>query len=737
MSDSKSDSNEMLFPDQDSTTFPASLKNNLGKIAKLYTKKEFLRYHQYIVYHYVIKNPKSRGLLLFHEMGMGKSILAVALSEFYRIHDPTRKIIVLLSKSLQDNFRENIAKFIRNEIKRNSSELTKGLTEEDISRIIDEKYKFVSMNASNMFTQMTRIGKTSEELIAEKQLKEFMAVVGEKDDFLENSLLIIDEFHNLSNSVTNGSYNAIRLYDTIMKTKNIKLLFLTGTPIVNKPFELVPTFNMLRGPVDVDGTTTTTLFPELQKNFDNYFVDYTKNRMKNVARYQNRIFGLCSYYGSLYFGSKKGPDYPTELPIKVEKVPMSSEQFSRYDQARDLEIEEASIKKKQLSSERFSAKGDSSSSYRVKSRQVSNFLIPEHALGPARGSKARVKHINKITTNELKRLSVFSPKFERVLRNIESHNTNKKFQLGLVYSEFVSGEGLAIFARVLDVNGYTSWQKNVKYQDEADSFGLTLNSKKPAAGGKSEKVIKKTYAVISGNVTFEDRERIKKEFNSSGNRHGEKISLLLVSKTGAEGLDLKGVRHIHICEPYWNYARISQIVARGVRYKSHVDYPKNERTVQPYIYLSDYPKAYNDSKKKKRGKTTDVDLFETAQKNKVLIDNCLVNTVAASIDCTAHEPHFDAIAKKQIKCKLCSPNDKKLYHPILSKDMAMPDPCHELQQDTVQAKEIDINGEKYYYSANGLKKYNIFRFDKTLSGYVPLQSHERNYAAITRKLLKL
>jgi superfamily II DNA or RNA helicase len=773
--DAKED--EMIFPDQDSTSFPASVKNNLAKIAKTYSKKEFLRYHQYIIYNYVIKNAKSRGLLLAHEMGMGKSISAVALAEFYRTHDPTRKIVVLLSKSLQDNFRENIVKFIRDQIKKAAKDTESQMSEQDIERIVKEKYKFVSLNASNMFTQMTRIGKTSEELIAEKQFKEFAEVIDDKKDFLENSLLIIDEFHNLSNAITNGSSNAIRLYDAIMKTKNIKLLFLTGTPIINSPFELVPTFNMLRGLVKIDSQNTTTLFPELQKDFDMHFIDHKNNRMKNVARYQNRIFGLCSYYGSLYFGSKKGPEYPSESPIKVVRVPMSSEQFVRYDQFRDLEIEEAAIKGRPMRSERFAAKGDSSSSYRVKSRQVSNFLIPEHALGPPRGSKARVKYINKISPSELKRLDIFSPKFQQILDNATSHVN--KGEKGLFYSEFVSGEGLAIFSKVLDAHGYSCWQKNVKFQEEADSFGLDL-SNKSTTGGKSKEAKskeakskevksnqkqskKQTYAIISGDVSFEDREKIIAIYNSKDNMYGEKISMLLVSKTGAEGLDLKGVRHIHICEPYWNYARIVQIIARGVRYKSHADYPKSEQTVQPYIYLSDYPKTYN--MKKKKEETTDVDLFQTAQRVKVLIDNCMVNTVAASIDCTAHEAQFDAAAKKQIKCKLCSPNDKKLYHPILSKDMLLTDPCDELKQATVQAKEIDINGEKYYYSmaasdtpkdktANKSinnksinnksinnksinKKFDIFRFDKSLSGYVPLQPHELNYAVIMRKLLKL
>ena len=49
---------------------------------------------------YLINNNKARGILLYHEMGMGKSISAVALAEYYRKHDPDKNIVILLSKAL-------------------------------------------------------------------------------------------------------------------------------------------------------------------------------------------------------------------------------------------------------------------------------------------------------------------------------------------------------------------------------------------------------------------------------------------------------------------------------------------------------------------------------------------------------------------------------------------------------------------------------------------------------------
>ena len=718
----------MQLPDNNLTNFPVSVKSNLLEVSKQYNKKDFLNYHQFIVYQYLIKNPKSRGLLIFHEMGMGKSITAVALAEFYRKHDPERKIVVLLSKSLQNNLRKNIEKYI---IENNKDSDNVKISPTEIEDIIDEKYKFVSLNASNMFKQMTNINKTNDELELEKQLKEFTDVI-EKDDFLENSLLIIDEFHNVSNSITNGSYNAIRLYDTIMKTKNIKLLFLSGTPIINNPFELVPTFNMLNGLIHTDSNHSMTLFPELKKDFDAFFVDNGKNKIKNSEKFKNRIFGLISYYGDMYFGNKTKEDFPKLFPIKVEKVFMSPEQYSAYNMIRDFEKEESISKGKTLvKAERFSSKGSASSSYRVKSRQISNYLIPDYALGPHRGKKARQKNISKISNGDLKNMDIFSPKFKKIIENIKNH----KKQLGLVYSEFVSGEGIAIFARILDISGYDCWNTRKSRNNDLDAFDLKQES--PAKEVAELKDTKNTYAFITGDVSFEDRSKIINTFNTNGNKHGEKISLLLISKTGAEGLDLKNVRHVHLMEPYWNYARLSQIIARAARFRSHIELPLKERTVHPYIYLSDYPKEIDE--KKKKDLTTDVQLYSDSVNNKKLINEFYIALAEASIDCSIHSTNFSKDISSKIKCKLCSPNNVKLYNPILSKQILLPDPCQELKESEIKAKSISVPGsdEKFVYSKSSDGNFHIYKYNKTIKGYTLLNSSEPAYSDIMIKLLKI
>ena len=729
------------FPDKNSTSFPLTSKNILLDIIKNeYDKKDYLKYHQFIVYKYLINNPKSRGILLFHEMGVGKSITAVALAEYYRVNDPSRKIIVLLSKSLQSNFKQNIEQFL-NET---------GIA--DPKTIIEQNYKFISLNASNMFDQISRSEKSMEEIQIEKQLQKFTDIIV-SSDFLENSVLIIDEYHNLSNSITNGSSNAIKLYDTIMHTTNIKLIFLTGTPIINSPFELAPTFNMLNGYLSDKGT----LFPELEKNFNEFFINYSKNTINNAKKFQNRILGMVSYYGGLYTNNKQKPDFPKELKLIVEKIPMSPEQFTSYITARDYEIEEASIKHKKIAADRFSSKSTVISSYRVKSRQISNFLIPEYALGPMRGKKIREKFIDKINTSDLKNLSIFSPKIKKLLQNIKNYPN----QLGLVYTEFVSGEGIAVLERILHVDGYTNFNNTLlkKFKGGFSDFddkrniidiGIVNSVGDDASnnagddtgidgGGLKPKcdTLKKTYAVITGNISFEDRSKIVKKFNNPENKHGKFISLLLISKTGSEGLDLKNIRHLHILEPFWNYGRISQIIARAVRYKSHTELPKNEQTVQPYLYLSNYPVDFNFAKKKED--TTDIELYLNSMKNKELIDKFYIALAEASVDCNIHSMNFDSDVSENINCHMCNPDNKPLYHNSVAKQILLSDPCHELKTSEIKAHGISIPGrsEKYMYSKTKDGKFHIYKYNEVIKGYTLLDTSDPVYSDILKKLLKL
>lgn len=685
------------LPDYNTTDFPLAVKR---QIESTKSEDEKLNKHQSIVKEFFTRSPNQRGLLICHGMGRGKTRLATSIMFWFREFEPDRRVVILSAKSLEANFRKEMHDY-------------KEVTDE----YIDSNFKFISLNSSNMFKQVTRIDKDPNALEFDNALGEFLDDT--KSNSLENSLLIVDEAHNLFNSITNGAKNAVSLYDLVMKTTNLRVIFMTGTPIINDPFELVPCFNMLRGPLylDISGGARsiprkkdpkfTTLFSEDIGEFEDYFVDFKTKKIKNKDKFTNRIFGLSSYYGDLYVGNQDKVGFPKKLKTQVEHVPMSEKQFTAYSNARLAELEE-SKRSYRAKESRFSSASGASSTYRVKSRQISNYAIPEYALGPVRGYKSREKYITRITTEDLQNTNEFSPKMGRIIKNIEKH----KNQQGIVYSQFVSGEGIGIFSKVLLAHGYQ------QYGVSSDDADIT----------HSDKI---TFAVLSGDVDPETRAEIIKIFNEKDT----KIQILLLSGALAEGIDLKRVRHVHVMEPFWNYARINQVEARAIRFLSHEDLPEDERNVQVYVYLSDYPNGYPKSKMKEP--TTDVDLYNKSIDNMHIINTFIQAIAEASIDCAIHYEELPAELKAVIQCKVCAPDGSALFHPVLKRDMTIPSLCKPYSVSKIKVEEIIVPGipDKFYYKLNG-DNPEIYYFDKKINGYTHLPKTHEYYGSIMEAILK-
>jgi superfamily II DNA or RNA helicase len=97
---------------------------------------------------------------------------------------------------------------------------------------------------------------------------------------------------------------------------------------------------------------------------------------------------------------------------------------------------------------------------------------------------------------------------------------------------------------------------------------------------------KSKYAIYSGLEDELEKNAVLKVFTSNENKNGELIKIILATSAGAEGLDLKNIRQIHVLEPYWNQVRIEQVIGRGVRRNSHMALPEKDRNVEVYRYFS-------------------------------------------------------------------------------------------------------------------------------------------------------
>jgi hypothetical protein len=199
-------------------------------------------------------------------------------------------------------------------------------------------------------------------------------------------------------------------------------------------------------------------------------------------------------------------------------------------------------------------------------------------------------------------------------------------------------------------------------------------------------------------------------------------------------------------EPYWNWALILQIIGRGARFHSHDGYPAAEQNVQPYMYLSVFPKSYIAPSKDDESKyTTDMHLYLGAMNNRKLSESFLMTLIEASVDCSIHHKRLSAVLQKKINCHLCIPNNEPLYEADFYKDMAIdaPNPCQQFTEKKITTEELIFtppDGDKpisFYYNKEDPKNIKLFEYNEGVEGYIPVRPSHPYYSDLMRKILKI
>jgi hypothetical protein len=650
--------------------------------------KELLPY-QKLVRDYLIAETPYRGLLIYHGLGSGKTCSAISVAESLL---DTRKIFVMLPTSLEANFQGELRKcgdpFYQEE---NHWEVRKINTEKDIEhaeklgitrKFIDKHMEYYVTipekiaNFKDLDSQSRkRISEQIDDII--QQRFTFIHYDGiqkanidrifppDKPDYLDNSVIIIDEVHNFIRMVLNESELKMRIYDLIYKAKNSKLVLLSGTPIINKANEIAYLMNLLRGPIERINIPTTSvswdegimtsffreqpeidtieynsvkkiimltrnppkfqsvyndkneriavkynkelkflnykeyieeLKPKFEKkitgtefgessieelqclptkfeDFANMYIDGLK--VKNALMFQRRIQGLVSYF--------KGADERL-LPKRIEtdqelvKVEMSSEQFLRYLEVRNIEIKQDSRKGRGI---------EDLSTYRTISRLVCNYAIPPDFLKEDE-EKDKEKILEEIRKDPKRFLSqealkAFSPKFLEISKRIKEYIGKPPYHNQFVYSQFKSLEGAGILSLILEELGFQEY-KLVKTQ--AGYIEGPMDPEKPAyaffKGEQSESdELERDYTRQIFNEVYEDgfpaslKDSIK-----------TRICVMFGSSASKEGITLRNVRDVHIVESQWNPGDLEQAIGRANRICSHASLPMDQRTFRVHIYIT-------------------------------------------------------------------------------------------------------------------------------------------------------
>jgi len=303
--------------------------------------------HQKVVRDYLNLHTPYRGLLLYHGLGSGKTCSSIAIAEGLK---STKRIIVMTPAALQRNYIEEIKKcgdvlFKREQHwtwtplnKSRAEEVEAGAAAIGVSKAYVKKRKGVWLvdpsKASNIDTltpkQVMLLDEQIDDMIRTKYhfinynglTRDHMRAISNDFDtnIFSHSVVVIDEVHNFISRIVNkmkkeknvihdadGKLEAhpialsLILYEMLLSAQDVRIVMLTGTPMINYPNELGILFNILRGYIKTwdfhlkpnhgykaTAEKITTLFSR-EKHMD-YF-EYARNDVLTVTR---NPFGFIS-----------------------------------------------------------------------------------------------------------------------------------------------------------------------------------------------------------------------------------------------------------------------------------------------------------------------------------------------------------------------------------------------------------------------------------------------------------
>jgi hypothetical protein len=476
--------------------------------------------------------------------------------------------------------------------------------------------------------------------------------------------------------------------------------------------------------------------PLNRDEFRKIFINEKNLEIKNSKLFQKRILGAISYYTS-----DDADIYPTLNPINIELLNFSEIQFNSYLKARQYE--------RKSENKTQGLFGNTSSVYKARSRAICNFVFPKDI---ARIYPTDVKYFSTElddmddNTKEYKKVkdtlyenstkkALLDLKKSNFLNNINlpmlSPKMNKMYEniikskgTVLVYSQFRDIEGINIFSMVLEKRGYarfdiirkdSEWIINIDKKDEKKPKYIIFDSEQ-----KKNEILLSIYNSDKNRIPKNIYKELKRydaqnAFSSSINLHGSIIKILMITKSGSEGISLKNVRQVHILEPYWNQIRIDQVIGRARRANSHIDLPKNERFIDTFLYLMKFTdKEIDDNltiKRLDKSLTTDQSIYDTASRKMNIITKFQNLLKSASVDCLMNKNNKNPALHACYKFPYNMNNNAIITTENINDDEEDAETDKLIKKINLNLIKITILKKPFYYMKNTeeLFDYNLYK----------------------------
>ena len=606
--------------------------------AELLCNSDFeLAPHQIFVRNFLSFQTPYNSLLLYHGLGSGKTCSAISVAEEMRDYimqmGITSQIIIVASPNVQANFRVQLfderklklvdgvwnirncvgPKFLKEINPMNMKGLTKENVSKQINQIIDTYYSFLGyVKFANDIAKESIVENAS---LSDKQKEHIIRTKLRRT--YNNRLIIIDEVHNIRVTDDNKDKRvAEELLKLVKYVSNLRLLLLSATPMFNSYKEIVWLINLMnmndrRSTIDVkdvfnkDGSFKTTADGE----------EIGKQLLERKATgYISFVRGENPYTFPYRLWPKEfSPDHTFEtIPYPTLQLNGTSE---LTDPIKHLSLYLVDIGE-------YQQKGYNYIIQRIKSGNIGNYkqmpnldnietfgytmmqqpleglniIYPDDRLNNENPS---FNSLELVGGEGLKRIMTYTEDPSTYFRSNFSYTPNTIEKYGRLFSPAEIGKYSSkierICKKIIEAEGVI-----LVYSQYIDAglvpLALALEELGFVRAGDGKSLFNKppvgkrngfNYVMISGDKGFSSNPTNDiKLLTSEDNIDGNKVKVVLISQTGAEGLDLKFIRQVHILEPWYNMNRIEQIIGRAVRTCSHKSLPFSKRNVEIYLYGS-------------------------------------------------------------------------------------------------------------------------------------------------------
>lgn len=375
-------------------------------------KKFKLQNPQTFVASYISPKTPYRNLLVFHQIGSGKTCASIQIAEKWK---QTHKIMVAVPASLILNFKkELISKCVDAQY----------ITDKEVELL--KTHKCTTMIHKNILKTINKRISKHYEIISHQIL---IQKIKNKSLRLKNKVLIIDEIQNLV-SIKGSHYNILHTYLSKNRSNN-PIVLLSATPMFDKPIELSLTLNLL----DLQEKIP------IGKMFENLFIERYKDKegeifytIKNTDMLSKMIKGYVSYFRGAH---------PKTFPKKkqiIVKCKMKEFQLKSY---LAVSKKKGRFKKTDL----FKI----SDSFFIGIRAISNVAFPNRKFG----KKGFDSFNGKLLKGQY--LRQYSEKFYKIIKFIK-RSQGPVF----IYSNFKNYFGIKSLIKVLEAYKYIDFAKNEK-----------------------------------------------------------------------------------------------------------------------------------------------------------------------------------------------------------------------------------------------------------------------------------